>query len=127
MDLLAFLQNSVTEKATLDEMVKSFEEMCLIPMEMDMVLFETGTYLVDGKEQFVLSLVRQFPNVEDDEFFQLHLRVCYEPTPVSAAFSECIWSIELEESIFDYVRRSPAFLYARNRAHQDVQIYMDET
>lgn len=43
-----------------------FEEMCNMPLKEDMILFETGTYSFTGKPMFNFSLVRQFPNDEED-------------------------------------------------------------
>ena len=40
--------------------------MCNMPLKEDMILFETGTYSFTGKPMFNFSLVRQFPNDEED-------------------------------------------------------------
>ena len=49
--------------------VDVFEQMCSTPLEEDMVLFETGTFTDFSKEPFFqISLVRQFPN-DDEEFY----------------------------------------------------------
>lgn len=78
-NLVEFLENGITKKMSLDNIVNVFEKMCDIPMENDMILFETGTFSFTGEPMFQFSLVRQFPN-EDEEYFQVHLDVLYNPT-----------------------------------------------
>ena len=71
MDLVAYLKNAITDKMPLENIVDVFEQMCQVPIEEDMILFETGTYSFTGEPFFYFSLVRQFPNNIDDEFYQL--------------------------------------------------------
>ena len=64
--LIKFLKDKITDKTPLEEIVDVFEQMCNIPLEEDMILFETGTFTSFSPEPvFEISLVRQFPN--DDE------------------------------------------------------------
>ena len=46
--------------------MNGIEEMCSIPIKEDMILFETGTYSFSGEPMFNISLVRQFPNDEEE-------------------------------------------------------------
>ena len=93
----------------------------------DMVLFETGTFTDFSKEPFFqISLVRQFSN-DDEEFYQIHVDILYEPTAENKIFSETTWDEDLDENIFDYIRKSASFAYARNHEYIEVKIYMDET
>ena len=86
--LIKFLKNKITDKIPLEEIVDVFEQMCSIPLEEDMILFETGTFTTFAKEQvFQISLVRQFPN-EDEEFYQIHVDIIYKPTNENAMFTE---------------------------------------
>jgi len=107
--------------------VDVFEQMCSAPLEEDMVLFETGIFTDFSKEPFFqISLVRQFSN-DDEEFYQIHVDILYEPTAENKIFSETTWDEDLDENIFDYIRKSASFAYARNHEYIEVKIYMDET
>ena len=93
----------------------------------NMVLFETGTFTAFSKEPFFqISLVRQFSN-DDEEFYQIHVVILYKPTAENKIFSETTWDEDLDENIFDYIRKSASFAYARNHEYIEVKIYMDET
>ena len=68
-NLIKFLEDKITDKMSVEEIVDVFEQMCSTPLEEDMVLFETGTFTDFSKEPFFqISLVRQFPN-DDEEFY----------------------------------------------------------
>lgn len=124
---LEFLRESITDKMPLEEMVAIFEELCREPIENEMVLFETGTFTaISDKPMFQLSLVRQVPN-EDEEFNQIHLDIFYEASRENQIFSESTWDEDLEENIFDYIRASEVFAYAREQEYQAIKIYMDQT
>lgn len=125
-ELVDFLKNGITEKMSLDNIVDVFEQMCNIPIEDDMILFETGTFSFTGEPLFQFSLVRQFPN-EDEEYFQVHVVVLYKPTIESNMFNGATWNEDLSENIFDYIKKSPAFAYAKNKEYIKTEIYMDET
>ena len=59
--LVKFLEDKITDKMSVEEIVDVFEQMCSTPLEEDMVLFETGTFTEFSKEPFFqISLVRQF-------------------------------------------------------------------
>ena len=69
MSILEYLQNETVGKNTLDELILAFEKMCEIQVEQEeekMLLFETGTYSFSGKPRFYFSLVRQYPNEEEE-------------------------------------------------------------
>ena len=124
---LEFLRERITDKMPLEEMVAIFEELCREPIANEMVLFETGTFTaISDKPMFQLSLVRQVPN-EDEEFNQIHLDIFYEASRENQIFSESTWDEDLEENIFDYIRASEVFAYAREQEYQEVKIYMDQT
>lgn len=60
-NLIKFLEDKITDKMSVEEIVDVFEQMCSTPLEEDMVLFETGTFTAFSKEPFFqISLVRQF-------------------------------------------------------------------
>ena len=74
-----------------------------------------------------MSLVRQIPNDDDEEFYQVHLDIFYKPTSENAEFSESIWDEDLDENIFDYIRNSEVFADAKEKEYLKVKIYLDET
>ena len=41
--------------------------------------------------------------------------------------NECIWSMDTDENIFDTVRRSPAYEYARCHEYLSYEISLGET
>ena len=124
---LEFLKDRITDKMPLEDMVEIFEDLCSVPIEDEMILFETGAYsAISNKPLFQLSLVRQAPN-EDEEFYQVHLDIFYEACQENKIFHESIWDEDLEENIFDYIRASEVFAYAKELEYQAVKIYLEET
>lgn len=124
---LEFLKDRITDKMPLEDMVEIFEDLCSVPIEDEMILFETGVYsAISNKPLFQLSLVRQAPN-EDEEFYQVHLDIFYEASEDNQIFSEVTWDEDIEENIFDYIRASDVFAYAKNQEYLAVNIYLDET
>lgn len=124
--LVEYLKNAITDKMPLENIVDIFEQMCQTPLEDDMILFETGTFTFTGEPLFCFSLVRQFPN-DDEEFCQIHVRVLYQPTDENKAFHAAIWDEDLDENIFDYIRKSQAFAYVKHDKYVQIEIFMDET
>ena len=124
---LEFLKDRITDKMPLEDMVEIFEDLCSVPIEDEMILFETGAYsAISNKPLFQPSLVRQAPN-EDEEFYQVHLDIFYEASQENQIFSESTWDEDIEENIFDYIRASEVFNYAKEQEYQAVKIYMDQT
>lgn len=124
---LEFLRERITYKMPLEEMVAIFEDLCREPIDDEMILFESGTFTsISDKPLFQLSLVRQAPN-EDEEFYQVHLDIFYEASHDNQIFSESTWDEDLEENIFDYIRASEVFAYAKEQEYQAVKIYLEET
>ena len=112
---------------SLKEMVAIFEDLCRKPIDDEMILFEVGTFTsISDKPLFQPSLVRQAPN-EDEEFYQVHLDIFYEASQENQIFSESTWDEDIEENIFDYIRASEVFNYAKEQEYQAVKIYMDQT
>ena len=127
VDLLEFLKENLSGGESVESIVDVFEEMCSIPLDIDAVLFETGVFPFCGKDMFIFSLTRQYPNDTDDEFYQLHVEIYYEPDSDNSGMNECIWSMHTDENIFDTVRRSPAYEYARCHEYLSYEISLDET
>ncbi len=125
-DYLDFLKKSIDETMPLSDIVSVFEKMCEKEISDSMILFETGTFSFTGETLFYFSLVRQFPNV-DEEYYQIHVDILFKPNNRNYEFSETVWSEDVSESIFDYIRNSKAFEYAKSDKYEKIDIYMDET
>ena len=124
---LEFLRERITNKMPLEGMVAIFEDLCREPIDDEMILFEVGTFTsISDKPLFQLSLVRQAPN-EDEEFYQVHLDIFYKAGQDNQIFSESTWDEDLEESIFDYIRNSEVFAYAKDQEYLSVKMYLEET
>ena len=124
---LEFLRERITDKMSLEDMVVIFEDLCREPIDDEMILFEVGTFTnVSDKPLFQLSLVRQVHD-EDEEYYQVHLDIFYEASRENQIFSESTWDEDLEENIFDYIRNSEVFVYAKEQKYLAVKIYMDQT
>ena len=128
-NLVEYLKNKITSKTSLSSIVDVFEEMCQIPLDEDLLLFQTGTYTFTDEPQFYFSLVRQFPyeDDEDDEYYQIHIDVLYPPTEKNNTYNEATWSMEIEGSIFEYIRESDVFNGIKNDKYTGIEIYMDRT
>ena len=120
--LINFLKDKITNEISLEEIINVFEQMCNIPLEEDMILFETGIFTTFGDESmFQISLVRQFPN-EDEEFYQIHVDILYESDNENKMMIESIWDEDLSENIFTYIRNSKVFAYAKNKKYSKFKI-----
>lgn len=129
MNILEFLKKEIVGKQSLDDLISVFEEMCEIPIEEElekMILFETGTYSFTGKPMFNFSLVRQYPN-EEEEYYQLHLDIMFEPTSDNSSYEQATWSFEIEDNIFDYIRKSKEYMCLKDIPIARIDVYMYET
>lgn len=124
--LMKYLQNRISDKSSLEDIVDVFEEMCNIPVKEDMILFETGTYSFTGEPMFHFSLVRQFPN-DEEEYYQIHVDVLYVSTAENKNFEQNIWNEDIEENIFSYIKKTSEFSFCKNKKFSKVEIYLDET
>ena len=127
MNCLDMLKREITEKMSLPEIVDAFERMCSVPIADDMILFETGTFSFTGEPRFYFCLVRQFPIEDDDEFYQIHVEILFQPDSENCKFSGTVWNEDIAENIFDFIRKSDAFAYAKSQPYCGIEIYMDET
>ena len=124
---LEFLKDRITDKMPLEDMVEIFEDLCSVPIEDEMILFETGAYsAISNKPMFQLSLVRQAPN-EDEEFYQVHLDIFYEASQDNQIFSESTWDEDLEEIFLTTLENSEVFTYAKEQEYLAVKMYLEET
>ena len=127
MDYVGMLKQSINEKMSLPDIVDAFERMCSVPIADDMILFETGTFSFHGEPRFYFCLVRQFPIEDDDEYYQIHVEILFLPDSENCKFSGTVWNEDIAENIFDFIRRSDAFAYAKSQPYCEIEIYMDET
>ena len=126
IDYIKRLKEVIKEDASVQDIVSRFEEMCNEPIDNDMFLFESGTFSFTGEQLFYFSLVRQFPN-EEEEYYQIHVDVLFDTNDENKALQETVWNEDIEENIFEYVRKSESFNYAISDDYKKVDIYMDET
>ena len=124
--LLSFLQNKISDQTSLEDIVNVFKKMCSIPIKDDMILFETGTYSFTGEPMFYFSLVRQFPNSQE-EYYQIHVDVMYAPSEESQNYHQATWNIDIEENLFDFVKKSREYNFCKDRIISNTKIYLDET
>lgn len=129
MNLLEILENATKTKHSVDELISEFEKVCEIPIQGEdekMILFETGTYSFTGKPMFYFSLVRQYEN-EEEEYYQLHLDILFESNADNSSFQQTMWNSDIEDNIFDYIKKSKEYSYAKNNPVVKVDVFMDET
>lgn len=131
MKLTEILKSGTKDKTSLEELVNEFEKMCQIKLDNiddddDLNLFETGVFGFNRKSEFYFSLVRQFPNGED-EYYQLHLDVIYDVTNDNKDFESCIWSDESEGNFFNEVRNSKEYNLLKDMKFERIEVYLDET
>ena len=122
------LRDSIKDGMTLDEMIDAFAAMCRLPVgDPDDLLFETGTYNFTGKKLFYFSLVRQFQYKSEDEYIQLHLDICYTPSPATARICDTEWGSLLEGDFFDMVRSSTAYAKVNDQPIASIEVRIEET
>ena len=121
-----YLRNTISDGMAIKDIVDIFENSCQPMNEEDMILFETGTYSFTGKPMFNFSLVRQFPN-DEEEYYQIHVDVLYMPTEENKDFERTIWNEDIEENIFNYIKKTPEFSFCKDKEFSKLEIYLDET
>ncbi len=131
MNMLNVLKKNIASKNNLEDLVSAFEDMCKIPLKNididdDGILFETGTFSFTGEPLFYFSLVRQFPN-EDEEYYQIHLDILYAPSELTKDYSQSEWCFGGESDIFGYIRNSEEYLSLKNVEIKKINVFMDET
>lgn len=127
LEMAEFLKKNSDEKKSLLELVNVFEQMCRnYESSNSMLLFETGTFNFGGNPMFYFSLVRQFPN-DDEEYFQVHLDVIFKADTLPEATSEAIWDIEMQGDFFEFVRSSEICNTLKNAEISEIDVYVDET
>ena len=122
-----YLKKRIHDNMSLTELVDVFEKACnKFKKEQDMLLFEADTYSFTGKPMFYFSLVRQFPNKEE-EYCQIHLDILYSPDQADGGYSESIWDEDIDGDFFDHIRNSEIYTRLKGEKIAEIDLYMDET
>lgn len=128
---LEYLQNADLASLSLDDIIKKFEKMCEMSLNLSSILFESGNFNFTGEPLFYFSLVRQFSLENHEEFMQIHANVLYKPSaktePFPEFFSNVLWDFEQEGNIFDRIRESDEYKALKDEPIYSVEVYMDET
>jgi len=111
---------------TVEQIVNAFEKKNKELDEGESILFETGIYDFTGEKLFYFSLVKQYPN-EEEEYVQEHTDILFEPDGENCELKECVWNFDIEENIFAYIKKSKAYAYATQHSYIKVDTYEDET
>ncbi len=115
-----YRQGDIEECETAAEIVTAFMDMEEEEMDIDSLLFpETNT-------MFAFSLVRQFPDVED-EFFRIHMEVLFMPSEKNRNIHSAMWNDQTDGDFFDTIINSEAFKVASAEEMQEVRVYIDVT
>lgn len=126
MELLDVLKSKISKCDNVEQVVNVFEDMCQIPVDNDLMLYSTGIFEFTGEPLFHFSLVRQFPD-DEEEYYQIHVDVMYQPDSENDLFSDVVWNDEVEGDFFDYIRSSSAYRYAVDHKYVKIGVYKDET
>ena len=119
------LKKTISSSMNIDEIIEVFEKWYQPMGEDDSLLFETGTFDFTGEKLFYFSLVKQFSS-DDDEYYQIHIDILYEPDSENKKFSDSFWD-ETGDEIINYIKDSKEYKYAQNHKCKNIDIYMDET
>lgn len=96
MDILTFLNENITTKTPLSEILDVFCKMCEVELPESQLLFETGVFSFTCDEQYYFSLVRQY-EAENDGYNQIHIDVIYPPTNRISDLSRTDWIENVDE------------------------------
>lgn len=114
------------DSMTVEQILDAFEARNRELAEGESILFEAGIYNFTGEDFFYFSLVKQYPN-EDDEYVQEHTDILFKPDAENRDLKECVWNFNIEENIFAYIKKSKAYAYATQHSYIKVDTYEDET
>lgn len=123
---IQYLKNTIKKNMTISDIIDTFNKICNFSNQDEMVLFETGTFSFTGESLFYFSLVKQVPNSEE-EYYQIHVDILYKPDNENQLLSNAVWNEDIDENIFDFIRKSKAYEYTQKHNYIDIEIYLDET
>ena len=125
MDILTFLNENITTKTPLSEILDVFCNMCEVELPKSQLLFETGVFSFTCDEQYYFSLVRQY-EAENDGFNQIHIDVIYPPTHRICDLSRADW-IENVDEFKQTVLLSNEYSILKDEPIYKIDIYDDGT
>lgn len=125
MDILTFLNENITTKTPLSEILDVFCKMCEIELPESQLLFETGVFSFTCDEQYYFSLVRQY-EAENDGRNQIHIDVIYPPTNRISDLSRTDW-IENVDEFKKTVLLSNEYSILKDEPIFKIDIYDDDT
>lgn len=53
--------------------------------------------------------------------------VLYAPIEENKVFEQATWNEDIDENIFEYIKKSMEYVFCRERKYSKVEIYLDET
>lgn len=125
MDILTFLNENITTKTSLSEILDVFCKMCEVELPESQLLFETGVFSFTCDEQYYFSLVRQY-EAENDGYNQIHIDVIYPPTNQISDLSRTDW-IENVDEFKQTVLSSSEYSILKDEPIYKIDIYDDGT
>lgn len=125
MDILTFLNENITTKTPLSEILDVFCKMCEVKLPKSQLLFETGVFSFTCDEQYYFSLVRQY-ETENDGHNQIHIDVIYPPTNRICDLSRTDW-IENVDEFKQAVLSSNEYSILKDEPIYKIDIYDDGT
>ena len=125
-DSLSFLQTHVEDRASFSQITDAFEQLCASGAADELILFEAGTFAVNGERLFTVSLARQIPDGED-EYYQIRVELSFLPDADNSAIEEVKWLDPVDGDDFSAVRESAAYAYAESHGAIGVDFLIDET
>ena len=126
VQLLEYLRGNISVGDSLDKIISTFEEMCKIPIEEDLLLNEYGVYDFTGEKLFYYDLVRQYPDGED-EYYQLRVSIIFSPDEENYYLKDTLWSFDFDGNFFDYIRKTDGYDYAKKHQWKSLDIRIDQT
>lgn len=127
-----FLENNINRDMPLIEIINVFEKMCQ-PLGKDTVIFRYGNGRLDvydtsnrSSEYFYFSLAREY-QAENGKTYQLRVEVLYGLTAMSRSFENTqLTDRDVNGDIFEYIRNSDAYKYAKTDKIRKILIYKTE-
>lgn len=119
-----FLRANLDNDSTAEECLRVFKEMCEMPIDDDLLLFECCGEIFSN-DRFIFSLVRQYPNGEG-EYYQLHVTMEFELDKENRRIVETVWSDSVPD-FWKYIENSKAYKYACTHKAMRVVVNLDET
>lgn len=125
-DGLIFLQTNTDDTTTFADLTNLFEQMCADADEGEIVQFDAGTYKVDEKNVFIVSLVRKIPNGEG-KYLDVRAQATFAPDAENSLISEYLEIDPTVEDAFLPIRQSAAYQYAETHTALSIDMNIGES